>query len=68
MWMYFPWHQNGEMEVIILLVYECHKSIIFICPSYETNEGLAPSFSNCLLVLCILCGNVATHAEYKSIP
>lgn len=68
MWTYFPWHQNGEMEVIILLVYECHESIIIICPTYETNEGLAPSFSNCILVFCTVCDNVATHTEYKSIP
>lgn len=68
MWMCFPWPQNREIEVIILLGYECHESIIFICPTYETNEDLALSFSNCIIVLCILCGNVATRSEYKSIP
>lgn len=68
MWIYFPWHQNGEMEVITLFVYECHKSIVFIYLTSETNEGFAPSFSNCILVLCIVSGSVATHTEYKSIP
>lgn len=57
-----------EIEVIILLGYECHESVIFICPTYKTNEDLAVSFSNCTVMLCILCDNVTTRAEYKSIP
>lgn len=58
----FSLASNGKIAVLILLGYECHES--FICPTYETNEDSALSFSNCNVVLCVLCGNVATCAEY----
>lgn len=41
MWICFALPQNERIEVKISLGYECHKSIIFICPAYETNEDLA---------------------------
>lgn len=68
MWIYFAWPQNEEIEVKISVEFECHESIIFICPAYETNEDLALASSNCIVLLCILCDNVTTCTEYKSIP